>query len=184
MIANGFFANDLVVLHNGNVYVTDPQSKSVWLIDASTRQASVADQFDGCNGITVSPDQTLLYVAHFPGRFIYSYQIDQAGRLAYKQPYFQLHLPPTGTESHADGMCTSAEGWLLSATESGIQICDQPGRVNLILPKPGQGRRVCYVRLHQNTLYAATADAVWKRTVKLQAAKPYEPPVIPPKPGL
>jgi hypothetical protein len=81
-------------------------------------------------------------------------------------------------------MCTSAEGWLLSATESGIQICDQPGRVNLILPKPGVGRRACYVRLHENTLYAATADAVWKRVVKMTAAKPFEPPVTPPKPGL
>ena len=142
------------------------------------------DAFEGCNGITASPDQTLLYVAHFPGRFIYSYQIAADGRLNYKQPYFHLHLPLSGTESHADGMCTSAEGWLLSATEAGIQICDQPGRVNLILPKPGLGRRVCYVRLHENTLYAATADAVWKRAVKMTAAKPFEPPLTPPKPGL
>ena len=140
--------------------------------------------FEGCNGITVSPDQSLLYVAHFPGRFIYSHQIAADGSLNYKQPYFHLHVPSLGTESHADGMCTSAEGWLLSATESGIQICDQPGRVNLIVPKPGLGRRVCYVRLHENTLYAATADAVWKRTVKLSAAKAFDPPILPTKPGL
>ena len=137
MIAEGFASNDLVVLHNGSIYVTDPQSKQIWHIDPATHQSKPVDTFDGCNGITVSPDQTLLYVAHFPGRFIYSYQIAADGRLNYKQPYFHLHLPPMGTESHADGMCTSAEGWLLSATESGIQICDQPGRVNLIVPKPG-----------------------------------------------
>lgn len=183
-IAEGFASNDLVVLHDGSIYVTDPQSNTVWYIDPATRHAQPADRFQGCNGITVSPDQTLLYVAHFPGRFIYSYQIAADGRLNYKQPYFHLHLPFSGTESHADGMCTSAEGWLLSATEAGIQICDQPGRVNLIVPKPGLGRRVCYVRLHQNTLYAATADAVWKRTVQLNAAKPWEPPVTPQKPGL
>jgi hypothetical protein len=68
--------------------------------------------------------------------------------------------------------------------QCGIQIFDQAGRVNLIVPKPGLGRRVCYVRLQGNTLYAATADAVWKRTVKLSAAKAFEPPVLPPKPGL
>ncbi len=183
-IAAGFASNDLVVLNNGSIYVTDPQSKQVWHIDPAIHKATPVDSFDGCNGITASPDQTLLYVAHFPGRFIYSYQIAPDGRLNYKQPYFHLHLPLSGTESHADGMCTSAEGWLLSATESGIQICDQPGRVNLILPKPGLGRRVCYVRLHEHTLYAATADAVWKRAVKMTAAKPFEPPVTPPKPGL
>jgi sugar lactone lactonase YvrE/enterochelin esterase-like enzyme len=183
-MAEGFASNDLVVLNNGSIYVTDPQSKQVWHIDSAAKKATPVDAFDGCNGITASPDQTLLYVAHFPGRFIYSYQISPDGRLNYKQPYFHLHLPLSGTETHADGMCTSAEGWLLSATESGIQICDQPGRVNLILPKPGAGRRMCYVRLHENTLYAATADAVWKRAVKMTAAKPFEPPVTPPKPGL
>ena len=184
VIAEGFASNDLVVLHNGSIYVTDPQNKRIWFIDAATHQAKPVDTFDGPNGITVSPDQSLLYVAHFPGRFIYSYQIAADGGLKYKQPYFQLHLPPSGTESHADGMCTSAEGWLLSATESGIQICDQTGRVNLILPKPGLKRRVCYVRLHENTLFAATADAVWKRSVQLTAAKPFEAPATPPKPKL
>jgi sugar lactone lactonase YvrE/enterochelin esterase-like enzyme len=184
VVAEGFSSNDLVVLENGDIYVTDPQGKHVWLIDSTSGQAMVVDRFEGCNGITVSPDQSLLYVAHFPGRFIYSYQIREDGRLDHKQPYFHLHLPPVGTESRADGMCTSAEGWLLSATDSGIQICDQPGRVNLILPKPGHGRRVCYVRLHENTLYAATADAVWKRQVLLTAAPPHRPPVVPKKPRL
>jgi sugar lactone lactonase YvrE len=184
VIAEGFASNDLVVLHDHSIYVTDPQGQRVWHIDAATRAARPVDRFAGCNGITVSPDQSLLYVAHFPGRFIYSYQIAADGQLKFKQPYFHLHLPPFGTESHADGMCTSAEGWLLSATESGIQICDQPGRVNLIVPKPGSGRRVCYVRLHGNTLYAATADAVWKRSVRLTAAKPFQSPVKPPAPRL
>lgn len=181
-IASGFFANDLVVLHDGSIYVTDPQSKQVWYIAPGTRQTRPADTFDGCNGITVSPDQTWLYVAHFPGRFIFRYQISDDGRLRGKQPFFRLQLPPGEAASHADGMCTSAEGWLLSATESGIQICDRRGRVSLILPKPGRGRRVCYVRLHEHTLYAATADAVWRRPVKLTAAKPFQPPVKPPKP--
>ena len=183
-VAEGFASNDLVVLHNGAIYFTDPQSRQVWYIAPGTHKARPADRFEGCNGITVSPDQSLLYVAHFPGRFIYSFQIAADGQLKHKQPYFQVHLPPFGTESHADGMCTSAEGWLLSATESGIQICDPPGRVNLILPKPGQGRRVCYVRLHGQTLYAATADAVWRRQVQLTAAKPCDPPVAQKKPKL
>jgi sugar lactone lactonase YvrE len=184
VIAKGFASNDLVILNNGSIYVTDPRGQRIWHIDLKTREARPVDRFNGCNGITVSPDQNLLYVAHFPDRFIYSYQIAEDGQLNYKTPYFHLHLPAFGTATHADGMCTSADGWLLSSTESGIQICDQVGRVNLIVPKPGFGRRVCYARLHENTLYAATADAVWKRQVKLSAAKPFKPPVLPKKPRL
>ena len=114
VIAEGFASNDLVVLHDGSIDVTDPEGKRIWHIDPAKRESKPVDTFDGCNGITVSPDQTLLYVAHFPGRFIFSYQIAADGSLYHKQPYFHLHLPPVGTESHADGMCTSVEGWLLS----------------------------------------------------------------------
>ena len=54
-IAEGFASNDLVVLNNGSIYVTDPQSKQVWHIDPAAHKATPVDAFDGCNGITVSP---------------------------------------------------------------------------------------------------------------------------------
>ena len=80
VVAEGFASNDLVVLHDGSIYVTDPEGKRIWHIDPAKRESKPVDTFDGCNGITVSPDQTLLYVAHFPGRFIFSYQIDDGWR--------------------------------------------------------------------------------------------------------
>jgi sugar lactone lactonase YvrE len=183
VVAEGFASNDLVVLHNGSIYITDPASRTIWHVDPATHKARAVDEFPGCNGITASLDQAQLYVAHFPGRSIYRYRIAADGQLNDKQSHFQLQLAANTTESHADGMCVSAEGWLLSATEAGIQVCDAAGRVHQVLPKPGTGRRVCYVRMHEQTLYAATADAVWKRKVKLTAAKPFEAPLAPPRKG-
>ena len=143
------------------------------------------DEFDGCNGITVSPDQTLLYVAHFPGRFIYSYQIDRGmADCSTNNPTSTASGPPRSPKVTRTGCAQAPRDGCSAPRRAGIQICDQVGRVNLIVPKPGYGRRVCYVRLHENTLYAATADAVWKRAVKLSAAQAFEPPVLPPKPGL
>ena len=36
----------------------------------------------------------------------------------------------------ADGMTVDAKGQLYVTTEMGLQICDQAGRVKVILPKP------------------------------------------------
>ena len=43
VIAEGFFGNDLVVLNNGSIFVTDPQGKQVWHIDSATHQAQSVD---------------------------------------------------------------------------------------------------------------------------------------------
>ena len=47
------------------------------------------------NGITLSPDQSLLYVADFASHWVYSYQVQPDGSLAHKQKYFHLHVPDT-----------------------------------------------------------------------------------------
>jgi sugar lactone lactonase YvrE len=102
------------------------------------------------------------------------------------QPYFHLHLPPASVDvrSHADGMAVSEDGWLLVATQMGIQICDQPGRVQLIVPSPVGERHPSNVALHGNTLYATCGEKVFRRKVKLKGAAAWAAPMKPAKPRL
>jgi sugar lactone lactonase YvrE len=98
-----------------------------------------------------------------------------------------MHVPPNSLEGHLDGMCVSRDGWLVAATELGVQICDQPGRVHLILPKPRLAKRVSYTAFGGNdwkTLYIATGNRVYKRRTKLTGAQPWRAPVKPPRPRL
>ncbi|MEZ5300883.1 MAG: SMP-30/gluconolactonase/LRE family protein [Verrucomicrobiales bacterium] len=187
-VAKGDASNDLVVLHDGTIFYTDPKNKAVWRVDTKTGERSKADDFAECNGIGTSADQTLLYVAHFPGRFIYSYRIGEGGALADKQPYFYMETPPNGENPAFDGMCSAKDGHLVATSAMGIQICDQPGRVQLVLPPPpGTERRTCYAAFGGKdfkTLYVATGDRVFRRKVKLAGAMPWQAPVAPPKPQL
>ena len=82
------------------------------------------------NGITLSPDQTLLYVADYRSHWIYSYQIQADGSLAFKQRYYWLHVPDNEDDTGADGLRVDRDGRLYVATRLGVQVCDQPGRVN------------------------------------------------------
>ena len=124
------------------------------------------------NGITLSPDQTLLYVSDSRTHWVYSYQIQADGTLQFKQRYYWLHVPDTAEDSGADGMRVDRDGRLYMATRLGIQICDQAGRVNRIIPTPnGQVSNLCFGGENFDTLFATCGDRVYKRNLKVQDAR-------------
>lgn len=183
VVVEGVAANDLVVTHEGVIYCTEPKSHTVWRIKSGEKEVIDADA-KGCNGVILSPDQTLLYVTDFGGRFVNSYCIGNDGKVTNKQAYFHMHASANEAGAQLDGMAVSKDGWLLVATGMGVQICDQPGRVNFIIPQPGGERHPSNVAFHGKTLYATCGGKVFKRQLKIEGARTWEAPVKPPKPGL
>src|SRR5690606_4775958 len=108
----------------------------VWYINPSGEKQVVDKGLKFSNGITLSPDQSLLYVADSRSHWVHSYQIQPDGSLGAKQKYYHLHVPDTADDSGADGMCVDQQGRLYVATRLGVQICDQAGRVHCIVPTP------------------------------------------------
>ena len=190
VIADGFRGNDLVVAHNGDVYVTESgwngsnQSK-VWLIKPTGEKQVVDTGLRFANGLTLSPDQTLLYVDDSREPWVYSYQIRPDGTLQFKQRYYWLHTPDTADDSAADGMRVDCEGRLYVATRMGIQVCDQAGRVNCILPTPnGKVTNLCFGGPDFGTLFATCGDKIFKRRMKVHGASAWAEPNKPAPPKL
>ncbi len=190
-IATGIAGNDLVVAHSGNVYATHPlananQTSKVWLIRPGQEKVEVdSGGVRYANGITLSPDQSLLYVADYRSHWIYSYQVQADGTLAHKQRYYWLHEADGDDDAGADGMRCDHEGRLYVATRIGIQICDQAGRVNAILPTPnGRVSNVVFGGEKFDTLFATCGDKVYKRKVATTGANGWDTPNKPPKPHL
>lgn len=179
--------NDVVVAHDGTVYFSEPRSKSIWLIPAGGGEARIAgESYSGVNGVVLSSDQTQVFAADFSGRFVWSATRQADGGLTNIQPYYHLNLPPGAVDarSQADGMCVDKDGWLLVATAMGVQICDQPGRVHLIVPTPSGERHPSNVVLADEVLYATCGGKVFKRNTQLQGVQAWAAPVKPPKPRL
>ncbi len=188
VIAEGIAGNDIVVAHNGNLYVTDPSASrsnapsKVWLIKPDSEKQVVDTGLRYANGITLSPDQTLLGVADYRSHWIYSYQIQADGTLAFKQRYYWLHAPDNEDDTGADGMRMDRDGRLYVATRLGVQVCDQPGRVQCILPTPnGKVSNLCFGGESFDTLFATCGDKVFKRKLKVQGAQAW---ATPNKPGV
>ena len=143
VVAEGIPGNDIVVAHNGNIYVTQPAANNrapskVWLIRPSGEKVEVDSGLRFANGVTLSPDQSLLYVADYWSHWVYSYHIQPDSTLGAKQRYYWLHCPDSADDSSADGMKADRDGRLYVATSMGIQVCDQAGRVNCIIPTPNK----------------------------------------------
>jgi gluconolactonase len=191
VIAEGFVGNDIVVAHNGNVYVTNPPADSenapskVWLIKPNGEKSIVDTGLKYSNGIALSPDQTLLYVADYRSHWVYSYEIRPDGSLQSKQRFYWLHVPDTSDQSNADGLRVDTDGRLYVATAMGIQVCDQAGRVQCIIPTPN--RRLSNLTFggeHFDTIYATCGDRVFKRKMKIKGAQSWDKPEKPAPPKL
>jgi sugar lactone lactonase YvrE len=189
-IADGFRGNDLVVRHDGGVYATQPgwdgkSPSQVWYISPSGEKKVVDSGLKFSNGICMSPDQTLLYVADSRSHWVYSYQIAADGSLLHKQKYYHLHVPDTADDSGADGLRTDRDGRLWVATRMGLQVCDQAGRVNCIIPTPnGKVSNLTFGGDKFDTIYAMCGDKVYARKVKISGANGWQPPHKPGAPRL
>ena len=190
VIATGLRGNDLVVRHDGGLYVTEPsgdarQPSKVWYVTPGGEKRVVDTGLKFANGVTLSPDQSLLYVAESRSHWVYSYQVQPDGSLAHKQKYYRLHVPDTADDAGADGMRVDRDGRLYVATRMGIQVCDQAGRVNCIIPTPNRRiANLCFGGPRFDILYATCGEAVFKRQVKVQGANAFQAPFKPSQPRL
>ncbi|MBM3979500.1 MAG: gluconolactonase [Planctomycetes bacterium] len=186
--AGGFKGNDLVVLANVAVYATapfDPPTSKVYYVSPKGEAKVVDTGLKFANGITVSPDQTLLYVADSRTHWVYSYVIQADGALANKQKYYHIYQRDTDDDTGADGLRCDRDGRLWVATRAGLQVCDQAGRVNCIIPTPnGKVSNLTFGGADMDTVYATCGDKVYSRKVKVKGANAFEKPFKPATPRL
>jgi len=127
---------------------------------------------------------------------VYAFQIQADGSLAFKQPFCYLHVPAEAMTSGADGMAVDALGNLYVATTLGVQFCDQAGRVNGIIAaplRPSTGRpgaslsavsHITFGGPALKTLYASSADRLFRRRTNATGVLSFQKPIKPPAPRL
>jgi len=132
----------------------------------------------------LSPDQTLVYAAETSAPFVHSFQVSPEGKLQNGQRFYQLDTWPAD-DGAGRGLCVDVEGRLYVATAIGIQVCDQAGRVNFIVPTPEPVQDVFFAGDGRSDLIARCVDRAYQRATKTHGLVSREtPPVKPTAPRL
>ncbi|MEX2233108.1 MAG: SMP-30/gluconolactonase/LRE family protein [Cyclobacteriaceae bacterium] len=191
VVADETPGNDITISFNGNIYVTSPDGRErpskLYLIKPNGERSLVDEGLKFANGLCLSPDQTQLYVTESATHWVWVYQIQPDGTLSHKQKYGWLHVRDADENAWSDGLKCDRDGRIYVASLSGIQIMDQLGRVNAIIPAPktkGQVSNLCFGGPDFDMMYITCHDKVFRRKVKVKGANNFEKPVKPSNPRL
>lgn len=186
-IATIGWANDLCVNEKGTIFFTSAKEKTISHLAKGSATVKKLDDLNAASGILLTPDQTQLFVNQSNSRMMTAYQLDNEDGVTHKQPYFWLHSPYRTANAAVGGMAVDTEGWVYVATRLGIQICDQAGRVNFIIPPPTGARfpaDICFGGAEQDYLYATCGGRVFRRKLSKTGVHAWQAPVAPKKPRL
>jgi gluconolactonase len=191
VVADSISGNDLVIAKNGNIYITSPNGSDpkgrLYLLRPNGTRVVLDSTLRFPNGVTLSPDQTQVYVTESASHWVWIYKVMPDGSLAYKQRYGWLHSPDTEENAWPDGIRCDTAGRIYVATRIGIQVMDQLGRVNAIIPAPrsnGQTSNVCFGGTGFNVLYVSAGDKVFRRKLKTRGSNTFDGPYKPANPRL
>jgi len=177
-------AKHLLVTAHG-IYVTQPainqnDNGKIWLIkpDGKIEQVDAGLRF--ASAITISPNRNLLFVAEDNTNWIYSYVIQSDGSLANKERLYWLHQTDNYGYSRVWDLAVDNGGNLYAATNAGIQVCDENGRVRAILQLPnGLITGMCFAGPDFDTLYVICDGRLYKRKLKVKGVPSWAAPIYP-----
>jgi len=191
VIADSIGGNDITVARNGNIYVTAPDGVSkpskIYLVRPNGEKLVVDEGLKFANGLTLSPDQQQLYVTESASHWVWIYTILPNGTLTNKQHYGWLQVLDTEENAWSDGLRCDTAGRIFVASKLGLQVLDQLGRVNAILPVPPSNNQVsncCFGGADFNILYITAGDKVFRRRLKTKGVNLFEATHKPANPRL
>lgn len=172
--------NDLVVDKQGNVYFTDSGANvpagqtpppaavpAVYRITVRGELQRLAFDIERPNGIQLSPDEKVLYVANTNGEHILAYDIAADGKVGPRRNFARLEgFKPNpngvGGSSGADGLAVDAEGRLFVASSIGLQVFDAKGQALGVIPLPKAPQNIAFAGEGKKTLYIVGRGGAWR----------------------
>jgi len=136
-------------------------------------------------GMALSAEQSFLNVMQDEGVFGSSFKINPDGSLDHGQSYIHYHIPYGYQTAEARTGVIDTANVLYTATNMGVQVSDQLGRVNMILPVPGNFvSDLVFGGTDLNQLYVISNGKLYFRTLNTRAKLSNGPASRPSRPRM
>ena len=128
------------------------------------------------NGVERQPVKRIIYpdltniaiIPDEPGNAVWQY-ILQDGQPTWGEPFYWLHNDDNSRPLDIDSITIDGKGNLWAATATGLQVCDQNGRVRAILRLPNGISPVNEITITDGYVWLHTATADWRRRFNVTA---------------
>lgn len=179
------FPNDLVVDRKGGIYFTDqlqtrfrpvPAGRTkplIFYIQPDGKLVKVSEEVTSPNGIILSPDEKILYVANGPTMAAFDVQPDGTLR------NFRTFATLVGLNRNAQGqvqgggdsICVDEAGRVYVSTAVGVQVFGPDGKHLGTIPTPLPPQSVAFAGPEKKTLYIVGRGAVYKVAMMAEGIK-------------
>jgi gluconolactonase len=170
--------NDLVLAANGSIYFTDsgtrptkdnpnppPSKPGLFHIAPDGTLKRVANDIERPNGVQLSPDEKVLYVANTLGEYVLAYDIAADGSVQNRRNFAKLEgwkNTENGWSSGADGLAVDAEGRLYVASNAGVEVFSSQGEALGVITLPKKPQNLAFAGKDKKTLYVVGRGAAYR----------------------
>jgi len=171
--------NDLVRTKHGGIYFTDSGTRpskelptppastpGVYYISPEGAVKRIVNDLKRPNGIQLSSDERVLYVANTDGEYILAYDIVADGSVGTKRNYAKLAGWSKGESgefsSGADGLAVDANNRLYVASNAGVEVFSDKGDVLGVIQLPKKPQNLAFAGQDKKTLYIVGRGAAYK----------------------
>lgn len=171
--------NDLVLAKNGGIYFTDsgtratkenpnppPSTPGLYYISAEGAVKRIANDIKRPNGVQLSTDEKVLYVADTDDEHILAYDVAADGTISGKRKFAKLAgwgKTETGElSSGADGLAVDANNRLYVASSAGVEVFSDKGDALGVIPLPKKPQNIAFAGKDKKTLYVVGRGAVYR----------------------
>jgi gluconolactonase len=169
--------NDIVVRRDGQVYFTDPSFgrrtqqreldfHGVYHLAADGRLEAVARWTTRPNGVALSPDGRVLYVADSDARLVRAYDLDAAGRAGNERVVVE------GITGVPDGLRIDVQGNLYVAARE-VYAFAPTGRLLGVLALPETPANLAFGGSDLNTLFVTARTGLYRVSLGVRGALQY-----------
>ncbi len=164
--------NDLVVDHNGGIYVTLTRQNQVVYISPGGEQSVAVEGIQTPNGIAMSPDEKRLYVSAYVPKEIWAYDITSPGKTENARQFSKMD---DGPDKGADGMTIDRAGNVYCTGPKSVWIWSPAGEKLAEIETPSRPINCAFGDPDMRSLYITCFGGLYRQRMTISGKSPNPP---------